>query len=275
MRKGWKKAVSTMLCAAMILSMSSFIVSADGEPTIPETPAGDATTEVPGDEKDPEEQPPVNEEKDPADEEKDPADEEKDPADEEKDPADEEKDPADEEKDPADEKKDPAGEEKDPADEEKDPSEVPGGPEQPSNSLPLTPLTPAAPAAENGIMTLDLPGAGTVDSPFLVSTVDDLRSAVETGGYQVQATRSSRGRCIGTTGWRWRPSQSAKVRWRLTGQVHHHRRQGDCYQRGHRAAGDCTAEGTGGGHPAARGGVCRRDSQPGASGSGITGRCTR
>lgn len=127
MRKGWKKAVSTMLCAAMILSMSSFMVSADGEPTIPETPAGDATTEVPGDEKDPEEQPPVNEEKDPADEEKDPADEEKDPAD----------------------------EEKDPADEEKDPSEVPGGPEQPSNSLPLTPLTPATPAAENGIMTLD------------------------------------------------------------------------------------------------------------------------
>ena len=176
MRKGWKKAVSTMLCAAMILSMSSFMVSADGEPTIPETPAGDATTEVPGDEKDPEEQSPVNEEKDPADEEKDPADEEKDPAYEEKDPADEEKDPADEEKDPADE-------EKDPADEEKDPSEVPGGPEQPSNSLPLTPLTPAAPAAENGIMTLDLPGAGTVDSPFLVSTVDDLRSAVEKGGY--------------------------------------------------------------------------------------------
>ena len=83
MRKGWKKAVSTMLCAAMILSMSSFMVSADGEPTIPETPAGDATTEVPGDEKDPEEQPPVKEEKDPADEEKDPADEEKDPADEE------------------------------------------------------------------------------------------------------------------------------------------------------------------------------------------------
>ena len=155
MRKGWKKAVSTMLCAAMILSMSSFMVSADGEPTIPETPAGDATTEVPGDEKDPEEQPPVNEEKDPADEEKDPADEEKDPADEEKDPADEEKDPADEEKDPADEEKDPADEEKDPADEEKDPSEVPGGPEQPSNSLPLTPLTPATPAAENGIMTLD------------------------------------------------------------------------------------------------------------------------
>ena len=38
MRKGWKKAVSTMLCAAMILSMSSFMVSADGEPTIPETP---------------------------------------------------------------------------------------------------------------------------------------------------------------------------------------------------------------------------------------------
>ena len=61
MRKGWKKAVSTMLCAAMILSMSSFMVSADGEPTIPETPAGDATTEVPGDEKDPEEQSPVNE----------------------------------------------------------------------------------------------------------------------------------------------------------------------------------------------------------------------
>ena len=155
MRKGWKKAVSTMLCAAMILSMSSFMVSADGEPTIPETPAGDATTEVPGDEKDPEEQPPVNEEKDPADEEKDPADEEKDPAD----------------------------EEKDPADEEKDPSEVPGGPEQPSNSLPMAGLTPATPAAENGIMTLDLPGAGTVDSPFLVSTVDDLKSAVQNGGY--------------------------------------------------------------------------------------------
>ena len=154
MRKGWKKAVSTMLCAAMILSMSSFMVSADGEPTIPETPAGDATTEVPGDEKDPEEQPPVNEEKDPADEEKDPADEEKDPADEEKDPADEEKDPADEEKDPADEEKDPADEEKDPADEEKDPSEVPGGPEQPSNSLPLTSLTPATPAVENGIMPM-------------------------------------------------------------------------------------------------------------------------
>lgn len=176
MREGWKKVVSAMLCAAMILSMSSFMVSADGEPTIPETPAGDATTEVPGDEKDPEEQPPVNEEKDPADEEKDPADEEKDPADEEKDPADEEKDPADEEKDPADE-------EKDPADEEKDPSEVPGGPEQPSNSLPMAGLTPATPAAENGIMTLDLQGDGTVDNPFLVSTVDDLRSAVEKDGY--------------------------------------------------------------------------------------------
>ena len=134
MRKGWKKAVSTMLCAAMILSMSSFMVSADGEPTIPETPAGDATTEVPGDEKDPEEQPPVNEEKDPADEEKDPADEEKDPAD----------------------------EEKDPADEEKDPSEVPGGPEQPSNSLPLTPLTPATPPAENEIMTLEETAEETV-----------------------------------------------------------------------------------------------------------------
>ena len=50
MRKGWKKAVSTMLCAAMILSMSSFMVSAeelnkipvDGEvvetPETPETP---------------------------------------------------------------------------------------------------------------------------------------------------------------------------------------------------------------------------------------------
>ena len=38
MRKGWKKAVSTMLCAAMILSMSSFMVSADGETTNPETP---------------------------------------------------------------------------------------------------------------------------------------------------------------------------------------------------------------------------------------------
>ena len=179
MRKGWKKAVSTMLCAAMILSMSSFMVSADDlKPTNPETPAEDATTEVPGDEKDP-----ADEEKDPADEEKDPADEEKDPADEEKDPADEEKDPADEEKDPADEEKDPADEEKDPADEEKDPSEVPGGPEQPSNSLPLTSLTPAAPAAENGIMTLDLQGDGTVDSPFLVSAVDDLKSAVENGGY--------------------------------------------------------------------------------------------
>ena len=156
MRKGWKKVVSTMLCAAMILSMSSFMVSADGEPTIPETPAGDATTEVPGDEKDPEEQPPVNEEKDPADEEKDPADEEKDPADEEKDPADEEKDPADEEKDPA--------------DEEKDPSEVPGGPEQPSNSLPMTSLTPAAPAAENGIMPMD--ENGVIDSE------EELRSAL-------------------------------------------------------------------------------------------------
>lgn len=142
MRKGWKKAVSTMLCAAMILSMSSFMVSADGEPTIPETPAGDATTEVPGDEKDPEEQPPVNEEKDPADEEKDPADEEKDPAD----------------------------EEKDPADEEKDPSEVPGGPEQPSNSLPMTSLTPAAPAAENGIMPMD--ENGVIDSE------EELRSAL-------------------------------------------------------------------------------------------------
>ena len=164
MRKGWKKAVSTMLCAAMILSMSSFMVSADGEPTIPETPAGDATTEVPGDEKDPEEQPPVNEEKDPADEEKDPADEEKDPADEEKDPADEEKDPADEEKDPADEEKDPADEEKDPADGEKDPSEVPGGPEQPSNSLPMAGLTPATPAAENGIMPLDAQSTSTPDN---------------------------------------------------------------------------------------------------------------
>ena len=183
MRKGWKKAVSTMLCTAMILSMSSFMVSADGEPTIPETPAGDATTEVPGDEKDPEEQPPVNEEKDPADEEKDPADEEKDPADEEKDPADEEKDPADEEKDPADEEKDPADEEKDPADEEKDPSEVPGGPEQPSNSLPMAGLTPATPAVENGIMTLDLTGDGTEGNPYLVSTADDLKSAVENGGY--------------------------------------------------------------------------------------------
>ena len=128
MRKGWKKVVSTMLCAAMILSMSSFMVSADGEPTIPETPAGDATTEVPGDEKDPEEQPPVNEEKDPADE------------------------------------------EKDPADEEKDPSEVPGGPEQPSNSLPMTSLTPAAPAAENGIMPMD--ENGVIDSE------EELRSAL-------------------------------------------------------------------------------------------------
>ena len=179
MRKGWKKAVSTMLCAAMILSMSSFMVSADDlKPTNPETPAEDATTEVPGDEKDP-----ADEEKDPADEEKDPADEEKDPADEEKDPADEEKDPADEEKDPADEEKDPADEEKDPADEEKDPSEVPGGPEQPSNSLPLTSLTPAAPAAENGIMTLDLPGDGTEGNPYLVSTEDDLKSAVKKDGY--------------------------------------------------------------------------------------------
>ena len=159
MRKGWKKAVSTMLCAAMILSMSSFMVSADGEPTIPETPAGDATTEVPGDEKDP------------ADEEKDPADEEKDPADEEKDPADEEKDPAGEEKDPADEEKDPAGEEKDPADEEKDPSEVPGGPEQPSNSLPLTSLTPAAPAAENGIMPMDENG--------VIGSEEELRNALK------------------------------------------------------------------------------------------------
>ena len=136
MREGWKKVVSAMLCAAMILSMSSFMVSADGEPTIPETPAGDATTEVPGDEKD-----------------------------------------------PADEEKDPAGEEKDPADEEKDPSEVPGGPEQPSNSLPMAGLTPATPAVENGIMTLDLTGEGTVDSPFLVSTADDLKSAVGNGGY--------------------------------------------------------------------------------------------
>lgn len=169
MREGWKKVVSAMLCAAMILSMSSFMVSADGEPTIPETPAGDATTEVPGDEKDPEEQPPVNEEKDPADEEKDPADEEKDPADEEKDPADEEKDPADEEKDPA--------------DEEKDPSEVPGGPEQPSNSLPMAGLTPATPAAENGIMPMDLPGDGTEGNPHLVSTLEDLKRAVETGGF--------------------------------------------------------------------------------------------
>ena len=185
MRKGWKKAVSTMLCAAMILSMSSFMVSADGEPTIPETPAGDATTEVPGDEKDPadEEKDPADEEKDPADEEKDPADEEKDPADEEKDPADEEKDPADEEKDPADEEKDPADEEKDPADEEKDPSEVSGGPEQPSDSLPMAGLTPAAPAAENGIMTLELSGDGTKGSPYLVSTADDLNEAVENGGY--------------------------------------------------------------------------------------------
>ena len=178
MRKGWKKAVSTMLCAAMILSMSSFMVSADGETTIPETPAGDATTEVPGDEKDPEEQPPVNEEKDPADEEKDPADEEKDPADEGKDPADEEKDPADEEKDPADEEKDPADEEKDPADEEKDPSEVPGGPEQPSNSLPLTPLTPATPPAENEIMTLEETAEETVctvgEKPY-----SSLRNAIE------------------------------------------------------------------------------------------------
>ena len=163
MRKGWKKAVSTMLCAAMILSMSSFMVSADGETTIPETPAGDATTEVPGDEKDPEEQPPVNEEKDPADEEKDPADEEKDPADEEKDPAGEEKDPADEEKDPADE-------EKDPADEEKDPSEVPGGPEQPSDFLPMAGLTPATPAVENGIMPMD--ENGVIDSE------EELRSAL-------------------------------------------------------------------------------------------------
>lgn len=143
MRKGWKKAVSTMLCAAMILSMSSFMVSADGEPTIPETPAGDATTEVPGDEKDPEEQPPVNEEKDPADEEKDPADEEKDPA-----------------------------------DEEKDPSEVPGGPEQPSNSLPLTPLTPATPPAENEIMTLEETAEETVctvgEKPY-----SSLKNAIE------------------------------------------------------------------------------------------------
>ena len=166
MRKGWKKAVSTMLCAAMILSMSSFMVSADDlKPTNPETPAEDATTEVPGDEKDP-----ADEEKDPADEEKDPADEEKDPADEEKDPADEEKDPADEEKDPADEEKDPADEEKDPADKEKDPSEVPGGPEQPSDSLPMAGLTPAAPAAENGIMPMD--ENGVIDSE------EELRSAL-------------------------------------------------------------------------------------------------
>lgn len=139
MRKGWKKAVSTMLCAAMILSMSSFMVSADGEPTIPETPAGDATTEVPGDEKDPEEQPPVNEEKDPADEEKDPADEEKDPA-----------------------------------DEEKDPSEVPGGPEQPSNSLPMAGLTPATPAAENGIMTLEETVCTVGEKPY-----SSLKDAIE------------------------------------------------------------------------------------------------
>lgn len=172
MRKGWKKAVSTMLCAAMILSMSSFMVSADGEPTIPETPAGDATTEVPGDEKDPEEQPPVNEEKDPADEEKDPADEEKDPAD----------------------------EEKDPADEEKDPSEVPGGPEQPSNSLPMAGLTPATPAAENGIMTLDLPGDGTEGNPYLVLTPDDLKSAVENGGnIQLQGDIDITGASISST----------------------------------------------------------------------------
>ena len=177
MRKGWKKAVSTMLCAAMILSMSSFMVSADGETTIPETPAGDATTEVPGDEKDPEEQPPVNEEKDPADEEKDPADEEKDPADEEKDPADEEKDPADEEKDPADEEKDPADEEKDPADEEKDPSEVPGGPEQPSNSLPLTPLPPAAPAANNGIMPMN--------ADNVIDTEGELREALNGNAQEI------------------------------------------------------------------------------------------
>ena len=32
-------------------------------------------------------------------------------------------------------------------------------------------------------MTLDLQGDGTVDSPFLVSAVDDLKSAVENGGY--------------------------------------------------------------------------------------------
>ncbi len=132
--------------------------------------------QLPGDEKDPEEQPPVNEEKDPADEEKDPADEEKDPADEEKDPADEEKDPADEEKDPADEEKDPADEEKDPADEEKDPSEVPGGPEQPSNSLPLTPLTPATPAVENGIMPMG-EAICTVDGTVYPSVNEAIKNA--------------------------------------------------------------------------------------------------
>ena len=126
MRKGWKKAVSTMLCAAMILSMSSFMVSADDlKPTNPETPAEDATTEVPGDEKD-----------------------------------------------PADEEKDPADEEKDPADEEKDPSEVPGGPEQPSDSLPMAGLTPATPAAENGIMTLD---AQPTNTP---TNEDELKAAL-------------------------------------------------------------------------------------------------
>ena len=139
MRKGWKKAVSTMLCAAMILSMSSFMVSADGETTDPQTPPTVDNGETENNDG------PTNE--DPTNE--DPTND---------DPTNE--DPTNEDPTNDDTNNDQTN---DGADNNNGNPPADGdGQQQPSNSLPMTSLTPATPAAENGIMPMAEPTGETV-----------------------------------------------------------------------------------------------------------------
>ena len=175
MRKGWKKAVSTMLCAAMILSMSSFMVSADGEPTNPETPPtvdNGETENNDGTNNDQNNGGTNNDQNNGGT----------------NDDQDNDGTNNDENNDGTNNDQNNDGVNDDQTDDGSNdnsgnPPTEGEGPEQPSDFLPMAGLTPATPAAENGIMPMDLPGDGTEGNPHLVSTLEDLKRAVETGGF--------------------------------------------------------------------------------------------
>ena len=193
MRKGWKKVVSTMLCAAMILSMSSFVVSADGELTDPQAPPivdNGETENNDGTNNDQNNGGTNNDQNNGGTNDDQDNDENNDGT---NDDQDNDGTNNDENNDGTNNDQNNDGVNDDQTDDGSNdnsgnPPTEGEGPEQPSDFLPMAGLTPAVPAAENGIMTLDLTGNGTEGNPYLVSIADDLKKAVETGGYiQLQA----------------------------------------------------------------------------------------
>ena len=164
MRKGWKKAVSTMLCAAMILSMSSFVVSADGEAADPQTPPTVDNGET--------------ENNDGTDNGGENNDQNDDGANDDQtdDGTDDDQTDNGSDDNSADDSQNDNNTNNDQTDDGADnnngnPPADGDGQQQPSDSLPMTELIPAAPAAENGIMPMDENG--------VINSEEELRKALE------------------------------------------------------------------------------------------------